>query len=42
MREHPWFAGIFFGGIALLVAGYMLNRFFTTEEIREEIERQVA
>jgi uncharacterized protein YjbJ (UPF0337 family) len=41
-REHPWFTGVFFGAIALLIAGYLLNRFVTVEEIREETMPQTA
>ena len=40
MRRHPWFTSAFFGGIALLIAGYMLNRFFTVEGTQEQLERQ--
>lgn len=29
VREHPWFSGAFFGGIGLLLVGYLLNRYFT-------------
>jgi uncharacterized protein YjbJ (UPF0337 family) len=38
VREHPWSAGLFFAGIALLIGGYLLNRFFPFEEIWEETE----
>lgn len=42
VREHPWFTGLFFGSMALLLAGYILNRFFTFEEIQQEVKRQIA
>ena len=40
VRRHPWFTSAFFGGITLLIAGYMLNRFFTVEGTQKQLERQ--
>jgi uncharacterized protein YjbJ (UPF0337 family) len=42
VRQHPWFSGMFLVGITLLIAGYVMNRFFTGEEIRQKIESQAS
>lgn len=36
VREHPWYTGMFFGSIVLLVAVFMLNRMFQIVEIGQE------
>jgi uncharacterized protein YjbJ (UPF0337 family) len=40
VRRHPWFTSAFFGGITLLIASYMLNRFFRVEGTQEKLEHQ--
>ena len=35
VREHPWFSGLFFASIVLLLTGYMMNRFFVSDVNRE-------
>ncbi|MEZ4558808.1 MAG: hypothetical protein R2854_20645 [Caldilineaceae bacterium] len=35
MREHPWFSGLFFASIFLLLTGYMMNRFFVSDMNRQ-------
>jgi uncharacterized protein YjbJ (UPF0337 family) len=42
VRQHPWLAGVFLGSIALLVVGYMLNRFFSVVEVQEDIEHSTV
>lgn len=42
VREHPWFTGLFFGSILLLITGYVLNRMYGFVEIQEEHREQVA
>jgi uncharacterized protein YjbJ (UPF0337 family) len=42
VRQHPWFTGVFFSGIALLVAGYMLNRFLSVAKVQEDIEHSTV
>lgn len=37
VREHPWFARMFFGGILLLLTGYVVNRFLSVIENQEEV-----
>lgn len=42
VREHPWFTGLFFGSILLMITGYVLNRMYGFVEIQEEHREQVA
>jgi uncharacterized protein YjbJ (UPF0337 family) len=42
VRQHPWFTGVFFSGIALLVTGYMLNRFLSVAKVQEDIEHSTV
>jgi uncharacterized protein YjbJ (UPF0337 family) len=36
VREHPWSAGLFVAGLALLIGGFILNRIFPFEELWED------
>lgn len=41
VQEHPWFTSMFFGAVALLIGGYILNRFFAPTETQNQAgERQ--
>ena len=42
VRKHPWFTGVFFGGIVLILAGYTLSRIFNIVEIEEEFREKTA
>lgn len=45
VREHPWFTGLFFASITLLLTGYAVNHFFggdVTQTVTKDVERATA
>jgi uncharacterized protein YjbJ (UPF0337 family) len=41
VREHPWYVGMFFGGIAVLVTAYVLNRMFSIVTVEQDVSENV-